>query len=522
MIIQKILALLGIVAVASSLTACFTPPNNPDLDAYKQAPEEQDEAGFAGASVVAIMSLEQAKSSFTNTYTLTYSEALNLVNQYARSQQQAKIDSFQAGLEIGLTGKNRTGTRTTTENQSGGTSTTTINQTITVNYTPGQPGSATLVIATPTPASRTDIVSATVTINPALAHQAADQLMKLTTMMKNQFNSIPHGEDEEVYIVQVKAGLQPYKPLLPLDAYIHITVLPDLGNTSTLSKPPRIVPIAFGSEEYEFSSSGVSDGYLRGLSLGLNASESWGGLNARTQQMLSSLSQVSATDVNGLIVSVPFSPNSIQIRLGAMWQGSAERAMIPRNFNGFFAVIVNRDAYKTHRQLTMMTKTYFRKPVNGKYLEGTLGSEIVNDIRKEFATYNLGLIAGCAFNPPNESKDAWAKVNDFTANEDWFAFLNRVRRNDLKVINCLRLTNAVETTENGKRLGILIKEIADAKTQADAPRPLLEKFLVSLNKIALKDRTSYSMFILPKSKVEPEKNKESEKSKNPPKSVANK
>jgi hypothetical protein len=508
--------LLPIALLLITLTACFSLPTNSDIEAYKQIPEEQDDAGYAGASVVAVMALDDLTKTFAQNNTLTYAQALDAVTAYARAKQQAGRDSFQLGLEIGLARKTPSGTRTvSSDTPQGGPTTTNINQSVSVVTSAGQPASLTFIFNTPTSVTSADFASKTVTINPAIAHQAADQLLKLTNMMNQQYNSIPHNpKDEDVYIVQIKAGLQPYKPLLPLDAYLHLTLLPDLSilqnntDSKALKNPPRLVPIAFGSEEYEFSSSGVSEEYLRGLALGLNASSTWGGLNFGMRQMLSSLTQINATDVNGLIVSVPFSPNSIQVRLGAMWQGSAERAMIPRNFNGFFALIVPRNAKS--QKYALMTKTYFRKPVDGKALRGTRGDEIVTDIKREFCTYNLALRQGCAL-APNKS-EASPTYSQITAGEDWFAFLNNIRRNDLSVLQCVQLTDAYQkdvVQKTAKKADCLTIAVGadDEKILPNAgydknklpPAPLLEKFIVSLNKIALKDRISYSVVVLPES-----------------------
>jgi hypothetical protein len=496
------------------LSACFSLPSNSDLEAYKQIPAEQDDAGYAGASVVAVMALDDVTKTFAQNNTLTYAQALDAVTAYARAKQQAGKDSFQLGLEIGLTRKTPSGTRTiTSDTPHNSTTTTNINQTVSVVTSAGQPATLNFIFNTPTAVTTASFATNTVTINPAIANQAADQLLKLTNMMNQQYKSIPHNKaSEDVYIVQIKAGLQPYKPLLPLDAYLHLTLLPDLSaalvgtNTQTLAHPPRLVPLAFGSEEYEFSSSGVSEEYLRGLALGLNASSTWGGLNLGMQQMISSLTQVNATDVNGLIVSVPFSPNSIQIRLGAMWQGSAERAMIPRNFNGFFAMVVPKN--RANGKYALMTKAYFRKPVDGKTLSGTSGAEIVSDIKREFCTYNLQLKKGCALDPTTWKA---TQTSTITAGEDWFAFLNQIRRNDLSVLRCVQLTeNYLPQSTNTGKTKVDCRALKDADDQhlffeneitqnAKAPAPLLEKFIVSLNKIALKDRISYSAVVLPES-----------------------
>jgi hypothetical protein len=504
------------------LTACFSLPSNSDIETYKQIPAEQDDAGYAGASIVAVMPLASVTASFTQSATLTYDQALAAVQSYARAKQQAGRDSFQLGLEVGLTRKTPSGTRTVSSDTPHGTATTTnINQSVTVVTSAGQPASVTLNLFSPTAVTTASFAANTVTINPAIAHQAADQLIKLTSMMRMQYNSIPHSKEEDVYIVQIKAGLQPYKPLLPLDAYLHLTLLPDLSeafgtNTSTLANPPRLVPLAFGSEEYEFSSSGVSEEYLRGLALGLNASSTWGGLNFGMQQMLSSLTQVNATDVNGLIVSVPFSPNSVQIRLGAMWQGSAERAMIPRNFNGFFAMIVPKDSGSN--KYSLLSKTYFRKPSDGKALIGTRGSEIVSDIKYEFCTYNLALRKGCALDPSTAHTTS-TETQTITAAEDWFAFLNSVRRNDLRVLQCVQLTEKYQTAPLGSKDkkadcqdiakkssdGLLLDTVKTLNVVT--PTALLEKFIVSLNKIALKDRVSYSVVLLPDKPSKPSGNK---------------
>jgi hypothetical protein len=538
-----------LIAAIGTLLGCQSTPYDKELEAYKVIPTEQDDAGYASSSVVAIMSLDVAKTTLPSNVSLTFENALKEVQHFARAQERAKMDSLQFGLNVGLSSRGLNSTSTSSNqdsignNTNGGvnstaTTTTTVpgtttstdqtttvtssvnangvtqsnSVTRTITRTQGVAGSVTFAGGTPSPITSTDNLSRSMTINPALAYQAADQLIKITGMMREQFQSIPHNSaTESVYVVQVKTSLQPYKPLLPLDAYVNLTVLPDLSNTSgtltqaLLKNPPRLVPLAFGSEEYEFSSSGVSENYLRGLSLGLTASAPGGAVNAGLQKMLSSLMRTYATDVNGLIVTTPMSPNTVQVRLGAMWQGNAERAMIPRSFNGFFALIVPKVMDNTGQSLSFISKPFFRDPKTGSALFGTAPKVIIAEIQKQFEIYNLALKDDCVYATGTEETLATpARTPTYTINlgDDWFAFLNRIRRNDLEVLKCVGVDKgfiSLDSKDKTRPTGAQLIKPSEWPEKVTKPVPafVLEKFVGSLNRVALMERHSYSQIFLP-------------------------
>lgn len=360
--------------------------------------------------------------------------------------------------------------------------------------------------------------------------------MKLTGMMRQQFDAIPHNSlTESVYIVQVKTSLQPYKPLLPLDAYINLTVLPDLsapeGTTTMalLKSPPRLIPLAFGSEEYEFSSSSVLDNYLRGISLGLTASAPGGAVNTGLQSMLSSLMKTYATDVNGLIVATPMSPNTVQIRLGAMWQGSGERAMIPRSFNGFFALIVPTNTIQSPNPLGLIAKPFFRDPKTGSALRGTTNQDITKKIRKEFCTFNLALKNDCIYAIGEETlstktatpiltititKQSQATTSSSSEDfdDDWFTFFSRIRRNDLTVLACVGINtqHPKPCRENGDAAKLIPADKWIEGVFKPVPVSILEKFVGSLNRAALMERSSYSQIYLPQVVLKSKPNQQSD------------
>lgn len=117
----RYLARIALVTVTIAfLVACQNTPHATTVDLYKELPQDQEDTGYASSSVVAIMPLESAKSSFSSNETLTFASAFSLVQHYARAQERAKLDSLQFGLNVGLSQRGLNSTNTSSLQDSGG------------------------------------------------------------------------------------------------------------------------------------------------------------------------------------------------------------------------------------------------------------------------------------------------------------------------------------------------------------------------------------------------------------------
>jgi hypothetical protein len=510
------------------MLGCSAPPL---VDpAYKEIPAQQSDAGYASASIVSMIPLSVAESVLNASSTLTYADAYKLVQSYSRFQHNQAINSLQVGINVGLSGRTVSSTGQDTTNR-----TTTTNQTSTVAEL--EPAASTLNNGTKTTSTTTTVIDSTgktssktsiqtvvqgtastpelgitptfpigtgtfgtVTFNPTIAAQAADQLLKLHNMVSAQFKGIPYAKNSQrVFIVQIKSTLQPHKPALPLDAFVTLTVVPDFSTSPATTASISLVPLAFGTEEYEFGQLQSADTYMRGLALGLTAVSPGGAFSGSARSLVGRVLEASAVNVNGLISATPLSPSTVQVRLGAMWQGANDRVMIPRSFNGFFALVVPR-SYEG--QIELIAKPLFRDPKTGAFISGTPPSEIIRDVKREFCTFGLVLERGCSYSGGR------GLSADIAPDDDWFAFLRRIRRNDYSVLSCLgvrlpakvAVAGDVESgttcrTHAGGPLQVAMVESGTA--QSRAPGFMLGSFISEINRVGLNVRSSSSFVTIP-------------------------
>lgn len=505
-------------ALIIALVGCNAPPL---IDpAYREIPEHQADAGYASAAVVSVLPMSEASSVLGGTTTMTFPVALSLVQAYSRYQHQQVLNALDLGLNVGLSGRTRTGTQSDLSTTSGATtdsgsstsqvtpassvpgtssSTTTTttftnstgtSQTVTSTQTIVQGTASTPTFATTPvwPSASASFGTPTVTINPAVAIQAADQLVKIYNSVAKQFANFPYSKaTQDAYVVQLKTTLQPHKPALPLDAYVSVTAAPIMqdGGYQSVS----LSPLAFGTEEYEFSQEQTADTFLRGLSLGLTAVGPGGSAGAAARSMVGRVLEASVANVNGLISATPLSPSTVQIRLGAMWQGATDRAMIPRSFHGFFVLLVPKDYSGS---VELVTKPLFRDPKTGSYIAATPPPKVVNDVKTEFCTFGVVLEQGCA------TRDgAAATAAEVQPSDEWYNFMRRLRRNDTQVLACVRMRpKAAAPVDVEKRCRSyrdgpeLTAMVSPGEATAPLPSYLLGPFLSEINRVGLQVRTS--------------------------------
>jgi hypothetical protein len=173
-----------------------------------------------------------------------------------------------------------------------------------------------------------------------LKYEAATSLNQEVQMLNAGLNS-PLLSQKEAYIVRAQITTVPYAHGEPYDTYCTFNLFPANVATSA-SKVQKDVPILIPllvSDDIENSIEAKSVEQMQQFILGVSAMLYGVGASGDFDAFRKNVQSVMGSDMNSLLTVSSLSPNTLTVRLGAMYQAGSHYAMIPRNHFVTFLMI---------------------------------------------------------------------------------------------------------------------------------------------------------------------------------------
>lgn len=190
---------------------------------------------------------------------------------------------------------------------------------------------------------------------PVLEYQTANALLQEVQLMNRAPLDVPVPPGYRAYLVRLQVSLVPQRRNSPYDVYSLLSFFyagegvqkfrmrgDELEGSS--EKGPRVLSLLV-SDSYEASRQNRSSAAVQRLALDLLATPG-SAVSSIAADFLSAemQAQVQGRDLNSLLNVARASENTLRVRMGAMQQGSARHAAVPRTYTVSVLVAVPDDA----------------------------------------------------------------------------------------------------------------------------------------------------------------------------------
>lgn len=353
----------------------------------QEGPKTTLEAGTTSVAVTFVAPWDDFVDSLSPGFTITGDKALERVLPTTARQDRRQLRAFAASLGVGVPQSFSTSIHTNAVDEEG-KETTTSSRT-----RERKPGKAPEAAVSSVPGDRTaeepQGLSAEVLENdPLLQYQTASSLFQEIRFLNNQLRFAPMHEGYTPYIIRLQLNVTPFWRDLEYDVYSTISFFsgraatnsqnPSASQTNDQSlekkqptRMPIVVPLLV-SDNLEGSNSQRLRNTIRELGLALNFLSTGVAGNLSLKSLNERLENIIGTDLNSLLNVSRVNDNTIQVRLGAAVQPSANgrHAQIPRNHNiSVLVLFPDPPPGGANTQTALITsRTDFRSIKNGKFL----------------------------------------------------------------------------------------------------------------------------------------------------------
>ncbi len=384
---------------------------------------------------------------------LTIDQARSMAAQTTQVQIEQALNTFAAGLAIGLPGTSGTTQTTGTQTASTGT----------VPSTSGTPSGA-LPANAPAPSLTSGPMATGIDASTWLT--AGTALYQQAQVLDNQITNELLPEGYQAYLITFQINLQPKRRDLPYDAYTDVTLFPgdwkqalqtsaQVDDSASGLPPVMVYPLIIMDAE-ETTNIGRSLQAIRQASLQLSGIVSGVGVAAGASGARDRFASVVGLDKNSLVTIGRVNDNAVRVRLGAENSGSAGLAMVPRSYNVSLVVLTrwNQDpAQRDDRlnSLSVVTNTTIvdlaGKPLSDgpSRTRGGLASKVSDEVKK-FCKGSPSLVAWpiagrCGASGPGSDPDPAQEPYQTTA----LNLLRAVDRGDFMMVrDCLKLPDPLD------------------------------------------------------------------------------
>ena len=203
-----------------------------------------------------------------------------------------------------------------------------------------------------------------VEVEPFTRYSAATALFQEIQLLAGYLQSAAVQEGYDPYIIRMQVALMPYARNQPYDTYVNISFTPTCSNEEDrckIEKAVKVLPLLV-TENLESSLenrrfSGVTEFAAAVSALAsANLIKVRAGIGWRTK--LERIQAALGNDLNSLLMVTSPSAETLRIRFGAMNQGSARQAMVPRTHNVTFLMLVPQSAIPPDREIPRRSVSY--------------------------------------------------------------------------------------------------------------------------------------------------------------------
>lgn len=361
-------------------------------------------------------------------HNLTIEQARDLAVRTTQFEMNQFLSTFAAGLGIGLPVRSAT---SSTSFGSDGVLTTTGSRQTGPGTVPTSSGASTPAIQDSALAPDLSKGPGAVNVDGNILLTAATALYQQAKILDNQISKATPIDGYRAHLVTFQINVQPKRRNLPFDTYVNISLHPanwdesvsvTKASTATTSRaggggdswtteklPPVIVHPLIITDAFEASNTGRSAEIVRQAALSLSGLVQQVGVRADIGKAVDDLKSTVNQDKNSLITLGRINDSTLRVRLGALYGGVNDYAMVPRTFNVSVVVLSrNSDDNRYVKALSVVSRSEFVHSLTGESLDGSEGpatgatdpvtvrEALAKSVLRLIGNYDSVLKSGCA------------------------------------------------------------------------------------------------------------------------------
>lgn len=329
---------VAIVLLVSILAAgCPLFSKKPDL--FEAVPvKSHRDLGTIHVSLLPPVPFDAYRTQLQPRFELSEAGALAEVLPVTRALGSADTSSVSTGISVGLPTKSTTQTVTQTT-EDGETTSKDERETKRVSGSPADVDPAPIdkriatTAGTPTAPAGTD---------PFKKYADATALFQYVKLINNYYRDLTVDQKKVPYILRVRLTALPRVRNAQFDAFVDLSFFLDAGDDRW---PLTVLPVLL-SESSEQQSATRSAEEIRQLSLALEAAVKGVGAKVGADTYRQLLRSAVGRDLNGVVTVGHITQSTIRVRLGGLYQASAEYAMVPRAYDLSLLILPGSDNLK--------------------------------------------------------------------------------------------------------------------------------------------------------------------------------